>query len=81
MSPTVLRSGPYRLFFFSNEGSEPRHIHIQREQMLAKFWLDPVRIASSTASSPTELRRLQRLVEEKAPELREAWDEYFKQQS
>jgi hypothetical protein len=42
MSPTILRSGPYRLFFFSNEGEEPPHIHVQRERMLAKFWLGPV---------------------------------------
>jgi len=24
--PTVLRSGPYRLYFYSNENDEPPHI-------------------------------------------------------
>ena len=37
MSPTVLRSGPYRLFFFSNEAGEPPHVHVQRERMLSNF--------------------------------------------
>ena len=34
--PTVLRWGPYRAFFYSNEGSEPPHVHLRaegREQM------------------------------------------------
>ncbi|MGH8245034.1 MAG: DUF4160 domain-containing protein [Gammaproteobacteria bacterium] len=27
--PTVLRSGPHRFFFFSREGHEPPHVHIE----------------------------------------------------
>jgi hypothetical protein len=46
--PTVLRIGPYRFFFFSNEGDEPVHIHVQRERALAKFWLKPVLLAGSS---------------------------------
>src|SRR5688572_3522127 len=43
--PTVARIGPYRFFFYGNEGTEPPHIHVQRERRLAKFWLDPVLLA------------------------------------
>ena len=43
--PTIARIGPYRFFFYGNEGSEPPHVHVQRERMLAKFWLDPVSLA------------------------------------
>ncbi|WP_422447088.1 DUF4160 domain-containing protein [Thermoanaerobacterium sp. DL9XJH110] len=28
MMPTVLKEGKYRFFFFSNEGTEPPHIHV-----------------------------------------------------
>ena len=45
--PTVLRSGPYRVFFYSGDRDEPRHVHVEREASLAKFWLDPVRLAES----------------------------------
>jgi hypothetical protein len=79
MSPTVLRSGPYRFFFFSNEGYEPPHIHVQRERMLAKYWLTPVALASSTGFAARELRRIQGLVEEHASDFLEAWNEYFSQ--
>lgn len=77
MSPTVLRSGPYRFFFFSNEAGEAVHIHVQRERMLAKFWLDPVQVARSTGFSPRELRRIESIIAKSRTLLLEAWNEYF----
>jgi hypothetical protein len=74
-----MRSGPYRLFFYSNEGNEPRHVHVQRERRLAKFWLDPVKLVSSNGFGPAEQGRIQRIVEAGAPELKKAWDEYFEE--
>jgi hypothetical protein len=37
--PTVLRSGPYRFFFYSADREEPRHVHVARGEARAKFWL------------------------------------------
>jgi len=45
--PTVLRVGGYRFFFYSNEGSEPPHIHVQKAEKYAKFWLQPIQLADS----------------------------------
>jgi len=53
------------------------YIHIQRDNMLAKFWLSPVVLASSTRFSPKELRKLQMLVIENKEIFLEAWNEYF----
>ena len=75
--PTILRIGPFRFFFYSNENGEPAHIHIQRENMLAKFWLNPVNLASSIRFSPKDLRKLQRLVTENKEVFLEAWNEHF----
>ena len=75
--PTILRIGSYRFFFYSNEFGEPAHIHIQRDNMLAKFWLKPITLASSTRFSPKELRKLKLLVTENQETLLEAWNEYF----
>lgn len=44
--PTVLLLGPYRFFFFSLENDEPPHIHVERDDAVAKYWLDPVELAS-----------------------------------
>lgn len=75
--PTVTRVGPYRFFFYSNEGGEPAHIHVQRERALAKFWLAPVVLASSSGFASHELRRLQGVVEEHRGHFEEAWREFF----
>ena len=62
--PTVLRIGPYRFHFYSREGNEPPHIHVEREDLEAKFWLRPVSLAANYGFSNSELRDIQRLVEE-----------------
>ena len=42
MMPTALRIGPYRFYFYSYDCNELRHMHVDRENMSAKFWLEPV---------------------------------------
>ena len=75
--PTILRIGPYRFFFYSNEQGEPAHIHVQRDRMLAKFWLNPVSIAGSTRFLPRDLKIIEELVVENRDTLMESWNEYF----
>jgi hypothetical protein len=77
MMPTVLRVGPYRFFFYSGDRSEPRHVHVERDENQAKFWLDPVRLVSSSGFRRADVTRLTVLVEEHSERLRRAWDEYF----
>jgi hypothetical protein len=45
--PTVLRIGAYRFYFYSHEPNEPAHIHIDRDDSTAKFWLKPISLVSS----------------------------------
>ncbi len=75
--PTILRIGPYRLYFYSHEPNEPAHIHIDRGQASAKFWLSPVGLASNYGFSSKELRKLQMIVQEYQQQLLEAWHGYF----
>jgi len=62
--PTIARIGPFRFFFYSNEGNEPPHVHVQQESMVAKFWLHPVALAASGGFSAAELRTVEDLVSE-----------------
>ena len=52
----------YRFFFFSNEGREPAHIHVQSGENYAKFWLHPVALAASVGYDARELRVVRGLV-------------------
>lgn len=75
--PTVLRIGPYRFFFFAGDRDEPLHIHVEREERIAKFWLEPVRLQSSGGFSRNEIGRLQGIISDHQHQLREAWHAYF----
>ncbi len=61
----------------SADRHEPPHVHVEREESKAKFWLDPVRLERSRGFGRTELRRIEFLVGEKAPVLLRGWHGYF----
>ena len=75
--PIVLREGPFRFFFYSADRDEPQHIHVTRDNNVAKFWLDPVRMQRSGGLSRSEIRQAQRIIEDNRERLMEAWDDYF----
>ena len=75
--PTVLRLNGYRFFFFSLEGNEPPHIHIEYGDKIAKFWLRPVNLASSSGFRSHELTKVRTIVIEYSKQFLEKWDEYF----
>ena len=77
LMPTVVRIGRHRFFFFSNEGTEPPHVHVESGDKYAKFWLEPVSLAKSVGYHASELTRLRTLVTEHRERFREQWDEYF----
>lgn len=74
--PTVLRVGPYRFHFYSRENNEPPHIHIERDDLEAKFWLEPISLATNHGFPQTELNKLARLVQEHKVLLQQAWEQF-----
>lgn len=75
--PTILRIGPYRLFFYSSDRGEPVHIHVQRDRAVAKFWVLPVALESSHGFGRSELREIERMVENNRDEIVRGWNEFF----
>ena len=75
--PTVINVGPYRFFFYSLEGAEPAHIHVERENATAKFWLDPIQLASSRGFRSHDLNRIRAMVAEHRVLIQERWNEHF----
>jgi len=77
--PTLLREGPYRFFFYSDEGDprEPPHVHVIAGEKIAKFWLDPVELESSKRLRAGEIARLRKLIEWRQALFLEAWNAHF----
>ena len=75
--PTILRIGPYRFYFFSHEPNEAPHVHVDRDNLSAKFWLKPVQLARNIGFSPKDLRTIEKMIVAHRQELQERWDGYF----
>lgn len=74
--PTVLRIGPFRFHFYSEERVEPAHIHVACGDGECKFWLEPVVLASNRGLSPLVVRRIEKLVFENLYFLKEKYNEF-----
>ena len=68
--------GPYRLFFVSFDCHEPKHVHVQRERRVCKYWMEPVVLASNHGFSPVELNTVRQLLRDNSNQILEAWDEH-----
>jgi hypothetical protein len=78
--PVIYRWRGYRFFFFSNEGipPEPMHIHVQKGESIAKFWMQPsIKVAEAYKMSPRELRELMTKAEEQRDLIERSWYERF----
>lgn len=75
--PTVMKLGPYRFHFYSDEGNEPAHIHVEISNGECKFWLDPIRLARNKGVSPKNIRQIERIVFEYRDFLEDKFHEYF----
>ncbi|MEH6691472.1 MAG: DUF4160 domain-containing protein [Pseudorhizobium pelagicum] len=78
--PVILRSGAFKFFFYSNEGSprEPLHVHVRSSGANAKIWLEPaIGVADSEGFNRKELSAIIRLVIENHSLIKKAWHEHF----
>jgi hypothetical protein len=75
--PTVKNiPGPYRFFFYSVDCNEPMHVHVRREKMVCKFWLDPIALSKNRRFSPRELNRIREIIYDNLDTIIEAWYEH-----
>ena len=75
--PTILSLLNWRFHFYSDEGAEPPHIHVDTGDGECKFWLSPARLARAENIRPIEVRRIEAAVIEHESLFLEKWHEYF----
>ena len=77
--PTVLLQQGYRFFFWSNEGNELMHVHVEKGNGFGKIWLKPkIRIAYMHRFNPNEVITIMKIVKTNILILQEFWYEYFR---
>jgi hypothetical protein len=75
--PTLLRWGPYRAFFYSNEGDEPAHVHVRAGEKEVKVWLHDLMVAANIGFRAHELGDIIRHLRANRDQLMAAWNDYF----
>ena len=75
--PTVLRKDGFEFYFYSEEGNEPPHIHVDKGGGTAKFWLRPVDLVYADSWKAAEVKKARRLVEENQTLLLQKWHEHL----
>lgn len=76
--PTLFRKDGFRFFFYSNEGNEPAHVHVQKGDAIGKIWLIPkTEIGYMVGFSNNEVKQIARIVFEYSGQFKQQWDEYF----
>lgn len=75
--PTIANKNGFRFFFYSNEGSEPPHVHVQGHGGEAKVWLQTCEITFSRNLSPAHLGWLKAHMKQNVLIYLEKWNEVF----
>ena len=66
--------GPYQIFFTSFDCIEPPHIHVERDRMGCKFWIEPLELAYNRGFGAWELNRIQALIGNHRERILEIWN-------
>lgn len=75
--PIIRHIQGFRFFIYSLENGEPPHVHVTHGGKTAKYWLDPVELASSDGFRAHELSRVRELVIEHRAEFQRRWNEHL----
>jgi uncharacterized protein YegJ (DUF2314 family) len=75
--PTIFIINGFRFYFFSNEGNEPVHVHVEKGDYTAKFWLEPIELVYSYGFNSKEISRIRNVVVENSETIKIKWNEHF----
>lgn len=78
--PLLLSHGPYKFFFYSNEGNPrgPIHVHVRSSKGEAKIWLEPTTgLADSFGFNSRELHAIIKIVIDNRVAFERAWRDHF----
>lgn len=75
--PTILRKLGFRFFFYSDEGNEPPHVHVEKGSGRGKYWIEPVKKCYMKNFTKQEEKKVGDIVHEEQDNFKRKWYEYF----
>ena len=62
---------------YAGDRDEPPHIHVERDDRVAKCWLAPIRLQNSGGFNRAEIGQILKVINQYRQQLLEAWHDYF----
>ena len=78
--PTVLKLLGFRFFFYSNEGTEPAHVHVEKGDSYGKVWLNPIMVSDLSQFKAKVRRKILEIIAEHQDNFNQRWNEHFGQE-
>ena len=75
--PKILKYRSYRFYFYSHENNEPPHIHIDKDNKSAKFWLNPINLAVNYGFNQKEINEIEKILKSSQKLMLDKWREFF----
>ena len=79
--PTILFIAGWRVYFYSNEGSEPIHVHAEKGESECKFWINEAQFelieAYSYRLTPAAKKEIKKILYEHLDYIIKEWYTYF----
>jgi len=73
--PEIFRELGFVFFFYSNEGSEPMHVHVRKAGGFAKYWIEPVELEFSQGMKISDLNIAEQLIVDHLELIKTKWYE------
>ena len=78
--PTILLQAGWRIFFYSNEGNEPIHVHCRKGEIECKFWIDvenfDIKESYTYNLTPRERKAIRKIIFEHFEYIVDQWNEF-----
>lgn len=74
--PTIFIFYGFRFMFYANDHN-PLHIHVVKGNINAKFTLFPVKLVENNGLKPSELKLVQKIIEENEEVIAYHWNSFF----
>lgn len=72
--PVILKIRGYRFWFYQADLNEPPHVHVGKQGMEAKYWVDPIGLARAGRFRSHELNEIERILMVYRENIMDAWE-------
>jgi hypothetical protein len=75
--PTIFVAFGFRFFFYSSDGIEPMHVHVEGRGAIGKWWTEDEAWSSHRGFKAGDLAKVERELRPRKQEIIDAWRAHY----